>query len=334
MYARPVGEAGQAAGGLDMAAQILRLIAVQHGHQLLPGDGGGGVKVLSRHTVQQAVAGGPVYRLGAADGPALAGQRVQGLGHEGVGHRLGRGERLGRGLALPLPPAGEKRMPGVFLPGVSGIPAVGLFLGDMGHQLVRLAQGAGVAAIVDGDLGAPGTVVVNPFGVRRLEPDAAQGSRGPQAVILLRHQGGGVFFGIAYRVKQDVPLDLGGVLAVGIVDHMQPGPPPADGEGAGGGGVALAPGGAHHGLDGDGIIALLVQLVDGDGALGPVDHDVVRLAAACHGSAGPGRADARAQQRHGAQRQKEAEDSFQRDTSCNILCIIKWLSRGKPFHYT
>ena len=275
-----------------MAAQILRLIAVQHGHQLLPGDGGEGVEVLARHPVQQAVACGPIHRLGVADGAALAGQRVQGLGHEGIGHGLGRGERLRRGATLPL--AGEKRVPGVVLPGVGGVPAVGGLLRDVLHQLVRLAQGARVVTVVNGDLGAPGHVVIDPLGVRRLKADAAQGGRGPQAVILLGHQGGGVFFGIAYRVKQDVPLDLGGVLAVGIVDHMQPGPPPADGEGAGGGGVALAPGGAHHGLDGDGIIALLVQLVDGDGALGPVDHDVVRLAAACHGSAGPARADARA----------------------------------------
>ena len=117
-----------------------------------------------------------------------------------------------------------------------------------------LAEGAGVSFVQE--VFATGEVV------RRLEPDAAQGSRGPQAVILLRHQGGGVFFGIAYRVEQNIPLDLGAVLAVGGVEHVHPGPPPADGKGAGGGGIALAPGGAHHGLDGDGIIALPVQLVE------------------------------------------------------------------------
>ncbi len=223
-------------------------------------------------------------------------------------------------------------MPGVVLPGVGGVPAVGRLLGDVGHQLVRLAQGAGVAAVIDGDLGAPSAVVVNPLGVRRLEPDAAQGSRGPQAVILLRHQGGGVFFGVAYRVEQDIPLDLGTVLAVGAVEHVHPGPPPADGKGAGGGGMALAPGGAHHGLHGDGVPAVLVQPVDGDGALGSVDHDGIGLAAAGRGLGGPGGMYAGTQQQPGGEQgQKEAEGSFQGDTSYHILCIMKWPPQGSHF---
>ena len=51
--------------------------------------------------------------------------------------------------------------------------------------------------------------------------------------------------------------------------------------------MALAPGGAHHGLHGDGVPAVLVQPVDGDGALGSVDHDGIGLAAAGRGLGGP-----------------------------------------------
>ena len=64
-------------------------------------------------------------------------------------------------------------------------------------------------------------------------------------------------------MEQDVPGDLGGVLPVYIPEEVVPAVLFAQAVNAAGGRGRA--GGADHGLIGDGIVALIIQRIDGDG---------------------------------------------------------------------
>ena len=76
-------------------------------------------------------------------------------------------------------------------------------------------------------------------------------------------------------MEEVIPVELGGILAVGAVNHVAPRHFGRDGIAAAGGGAALAAHGADHGFDGNRMIPVCVQPIHSHSVHGPVYHYVI-----------------------------------------------------------
>lgn len=129
---------------------------------------------------------------------------------------------------------------GVVGGGIGGVP--GVPRGQL--QAAGLLQGPVGLCGGDVHLGAQLAVVIDPFGVPAVQPDAAQRAGLAQAVVLLHLQVEIVVGPVGNRVEQVAALNLGAPLGPSVAHHLQPAV--AGGGVIGAGGRSIAAGDQHR----------------------------------------------------------------------------------------